>query len=203
MTEEERKHQMALGFKMILEGLGIDLDDPHFRETPRRAARAWYDELCAGLTQSPPPITLFPTKADEMIVLQDIPVRSMCAHHLLPFVGAATVAYVPGREKLLGISKLSRIVNHLSRRPQVQEELTSQIADFIATRVVSQTEETNHHGTKIEYSGGVGVMIRANHMCMALRGVNHDGNLVTSALRGVFLTKPEARAEFLELARTQ
>lgn len=188
------------GFALVLDGLGIDWQaEPHFRDTPKRAAKAWYNELCVGLTGGPPKMTTFPAGGQEMVLLQDIPVKSMCAHHLLPFVGTAAVAYVPGKEKLIvGISKLSRIVNFFARRPQVQEDLTTQIADFIATRIVGLEESDGKAPI-----GGVGVMIRANHMCMALRGVGHEGNLVTSAVRGVFMTKPEAREEFLKLADKQ
>ena len=180
------------GFAMILRGLGVPVN-AHSAGTAERAARAWWNELCAGLTQEPPKITAFESSSDEMVVLRGIPVRSLCAHHLLPFIGEATVAYVPGQGKILGISKLSRLTNYWARRPQVQEELTAQIADAVAEHVVSVSDGV--------YCGGVGVTIRANHLCMMMRGVNHSGDLVTSAVRGVFSTKPEARAEFLALTR--
>lgn len=182
------------GFRLILEGLGMDLEAPDLKDTPKRAAKAWWYELCAGLTQDPPHITTFPSKIDEMIVLRDIPIRSLCAHHLLPFVGTAVIAYVPGKDVILGISKLARLANYYARRPQVQEQLTNEIADAIAKLVMAP---------RAKRVGGVGVFIRANHFCMELRGVNHSGDMVTSALRGVFLTKPEARAEFLHLAEVK
>ena len=188
IVDEEK---IAIGFKLILEGLGLNIkDNPHLASTPERAARAWYNELCRGLTQDAPKITTFESDVDEMVMLRHIPIRSICAHHLLPFLGEATIAYVPGTGKLLGLSKLSRIADYYARRPQVQEDLTAQIADSIAELVIN---------TKAEIRGGVGVVIRARHLCMELRGVNHTGDMITSAVRGVFLTKPEARAEFLEL----
>lgn len=178
------------GFALVLEGLGVP-ESVHTQGTAERAARAWWKELCAGLTQPEPKITTFKSAVDEMVVLRGIPVRSLCAHHLLPFIGEATVGYVPGNGRILGISKLSRLTDYWCRRPQVQEELTEQIADAIAGHVMGVEQE----------KGGVGVTIRANHLCMMVRGVNHPGDLVTSAVRGVFKTKPEARAEFFALMR--
>lgn len=181
--------QVEAGFRLILDGLGVDLHSAHFKETPRRAARAWIGELCSGLSTAPPRVTTFPQEGlSQMILLRNIPVKSLCAHHLLPFIGAAHVAYIPGHGEVMGLSKLSRIVNYFSRRPQVQENLTNDIANFISDLVT--------HGSL----GGVGVVIRANHMCMELRGVQHSGDMVTSALRGVF-EEPEVRAEFLNLCK--
>ena len=122
----------------------------------------------------------------SMVVLQHIPVKSVCAHHLLPFIGEATVAYIPDKV-LCGISKLSRIVDYFARRPQVQEELTSDIANFLC-------ENLNPHG--------VGVIIKATHLCMAMRGVSHDGVMITSTLKGCFLKESNVRAEFMLLAQT-
>jgi GTP cyclohydrolase I len=179
--------KVEAGFRLVLEGLGLDLNDPHLQKTPHRAAKAWWNELCAGVTQIPPPITSFPSASNQMVLLRDIPVRSMCLHHLLPFRGTACVAYVPGRGQIVGLSKLSRIVDHWCRRPQVQEELTEQIADALAGHVMDGDQ------------GGVGVVIQASHMCMELRGVNHRGDMITSALRGV-LNEAAARSEFLRLS---
>lgn len=177
------------GFALVLEGLGLSTEDPHLARTAERAAKAWHQELCSGLTQPPPVITTFPSDSTEMVVLRSIPVRSVCAHHLLPFTGTATVGYVPNNGSILGLSKLSRLVDYWARRPQVQEELTRQVADALQTLVVNKENE----------GGGVGVCIRANHTCMELRGVKHPGDMVTSALRGVF-ERAEVRAEFLRLA---
>jgi len=189
MTSDSNEQLIELGFRNILTGLGMDLTLPHLKDTPQRAARAWYRELCRGLTQSPPDITTFDSDVDEMILLRHVPIRSVCAHHLLPFVGEATLAYIPGKQKIIGLSKLSRIADYWSRRPQVQEDLTVQIADHLAELVMAPASG----------NGGVGVIIKARHMCMELRGVGHTGDMVTSALRGVFLTG-DARIEFLRLA---
>lgn len=185
------------GFRMVLEGLGVE-DSEHTAETPQRAARAWWNEICAGLTQEPPKITTFASDSNEMVVLRGVPVKSICAHHLLPFIGEATIAYIPGRGRILGLSKLSRLTDYWSRRLQVQEELTAQVADAIAEHVCAPAER-DAKGQPTNYLGGVGVMIRANHMCMMLRGVKHSGDMVTSALRGVFRSQAEVRAEFYSL----
>lgn len=179
--------KVVRGFELVLEGLGVEPNE-HTKETPRRAAKAWWNELCAGLIQEAPQITAFESKVDSLIISRGIPIRSMCAHHLLPFSGTAVVAYIPGDGKILGLSKLSRIAEYWSRRPQVQEELTEQIADAVAEHVLS-----------VDDVGGVGVVIQARHMCMELRGVKHASDMVTSALRGVLRTDADARAEFLKL----
>lgn len=198
LTPEENpldEKKLVAGFTLILEGLGLHGDNPHFTETPRRAAKAWYHELCKGITGQPPTITTFPSDVDEMIILKHIPIRSVCAHHLLPFHGEAAVAYIPGAGRILGLSKLSRIADYYSRRPQVQEELTAQIANAVAEQVMDAKVGPF---TVFSTGGGVGVVVRATHMCMELRGVNHSGEMVTSALRGVF-RQPEVREEFLRL----
>lgn len=176
------------GVQQILEGLGVDLDSPHFVDTPDRVARAWTDELCIGLEQQSFKLTTFPRNTDDfpnMVVLQHIPVKSLCAHHLLPFIGEATVAYIPNK-RLCGLSKLSRVVNFFSRKPQVQEELTSEVAQFLKKELEPQ---------------GVGVIIKASHTCMELRGVNHSGIMTTSSLLGCFLKDGTVRAEFMALAQ--
>lgn len=192
------------GFELILEGLGCDLKDPHFAETPNRAAKALYYELCAGVTMAEPEITTFPTEKGStsgMIISKGIPVRSLCAHHFLPFVGEAVVGYIPD-EKILGLSKMSRIVNYWARRPQVQEQLTSSVADDLVKRLYAEGAwKPGGQGDYFPIPGqcGVGVVIKARHMCMEIRGINHPSAVVTSALRGVFL-EAEVRAEFLHLA---
>lgn len=177
------------GFKLVLEGLGIDLNSPHFKETPERITRAYANELFIGLKKKKFKLTTFPLDEKSepgMVVLQHIPVKSMCAHHLLPFVGEATVAYIPNH-LLCGLSKLSRVVNFFSRKPQVQETLTSEIAQFL----------NNSLNPK-----GVGVIIKASHLCMEMRGVDHKGLMTTSSLLGCFLKNP-TRAEFMELAHAR
>jgi len=174
---------------MLLEGLGVDLDGHHFRKTPDRVANAWIDELCSGLGKKKFTITTFPVNVNyepSMVVLQHIPVRSVCSHHLMPFVGEATVAYIPD-DRLCGLSKLSRIVDHFSRRPQVQEELTSDITNFLCEQLAPL---------------GAGVIVKATHMCMVMRGVSHSGVMTTSSLKGSFLSEATVRAEFMALANT-
>ncbi len=206
MNKPPNIEQVERGFRLVLQGLGLDLEQRHLTGTPQRAAKAWMEELCRGVNATIPIVTTFETDVDEMVVLRHIPIRSLCAHHLLPFVGEATIGYVPGTHKLIGISKLSRIADHWARRPQIQEELTAQIADHVAQLVVDNDPQPDQQPGWRKKSrnqgprGGVGVVIHARHLCMELRGVNHKGDMVTSALRGVFLTKPEARAEFLQLS---
>jgi GTP cyclohydrolase I len=183
------------GFRLVLEGIGADLDNEHFKDTPRRAAKAFFNELCAGMTQPEPKITTFPaTGPSQLILLRDIPVKSFCAHHLLPFVGKAAVAYIPGKKQVLGLSKLSRIVDWRARRPQVQEDLTNEVADYLYDLIKGDSSDGGRP------RGGVGVLVRASHFCMCVRGVNHTGDMVTSSLRGVF-HDPEVRAEFMSLAK--
>ena len=176
--------------QMLLEGLGVDMENKHFEKTPERATKSWVEEICSGLGEKKFRLTTFPASENyqpSMVVLQHIPVKSVCAHHLLPFIGEATVAYIPDKV-LCGISKLSRIVDYFARRPQVQEELTSDIANFL-------WENLNPHG--------VGVIIKATHLCMAMRGVSHDGVMTTSTLKGSFLNENNVRSEFMALAHTE
>lgn len=200
MKQDQKK--LVRAFELLLEGLGIDAHAPHFRGTPERAAKAWARELCSGLAFAAPGITTFPSSVDQMITLHEIPVRSMCAHHLLPFTGEATIAYIPGNGEIIGLSKLSRLTNHFARRPQVQEELTDQIADALAKLVVVGVGRRNlDTGTRVKKSkGGVAVLIHARHACMELRGVNHSGEMTTTALRGAFREQDAARDEFMKVA---
>ena len=184
------KEKIHRSVKMLLEGLGVDTKKEHFIKTPDRVAKAWADELCVGLGEKKFKLTTFPVAKNyepSMIVLQHIPVRSVCAHHLMPFYGEATVAYIPD-ERLCGLSKLSRIVDYFARRPQVQEELTSDISGYICEQLSPL---------------GAGVLIKATHMCMAMRGVSHAGIMTTSSLKGVFLTDGTVRAEFTALAHAE
>jgi len=166
----------------LLAALGQEPDE-HTKDTPRRVAAA-YAEL---LTERPFDLTTFPNDEgyDELVLARDIPFHSLCQHHLLPFSGVAHVGYLPG-ERVLGLSKLARVVERFSRRLQVQERLTQQVADWL----------TEHVQPK-----GVGVVIEAEHLCMSLRGVRTPGTkTVTSALSGVLRDDPRSRAEFLALA---
>ena len=206
MTEERYK-KLEAAYEAVLDALyspeGDDKsplvpclwrEDPHLKDTPSRVAKAMLFELCSSLHLPEPRITTFHSeKVESMIILRDIPIKSLCAHHLLPFVGHATIGYIPSANNIIGLSKLSRIANWVARRPQVQEELTEQIAD-----TVSKLVSPNYKTTAM--LGGVGVVVQCNHFCMALRGVNHTGDMVTSALRGVF-KKGNVRKEFLSLAK--
>ncbi|HEY6522121.1 MAG TPA: GTP cyclohydrolase I FolE [Solirubrobacteraceae bacterium] len=166
----------------LLVALGADLDDPGLAETPRRVAAA-YAEL---LTPEPFNLTTFPNDEgyDELVLVRDIPFQSLCMHHLLPFHGVAHVAYLPA-ERIVGLSKLARVVEHYSHDLQVQERLTMQVAACIQEQLSPK---------------GVGVVLEAEHMCMSLRGVQKAGaRTVTSALHGLVRDDPRTREEFLSL----
>ncbi len=167
----------------FLRALGIELDSESLRGTPGRMARA-YAEL---FTPRPFNLTTFPNDEgyDELVLARAIPVRSVCEHHLLPFTGTAHVGYLPGN-RILGLSKLARIVEHFASRPQVQERLTKQVADWLFTSLRPR---------------GVGVVIEAEHTCMTLRGVQAVGSrTVTSTLLGTLREDPRSRQEFFALA---
>jgi GTP cyclohydrolase I len=168
--------------RALLEALGVDLDDESRRETPRRMARM-YAEL---LTPAPFTATTFPNDGgyDELVVATGIPFHSLCEHHLLPFTGVAHIGYLPG-ERILGLSKLARVVEHFARALQVQERLTTQIAGWLDRQLAPK---------------GVGVVLEAEHLCMSLRGVQKPGaRTVTSALHGLVRDDPRTRQEFLAL----
>ena len=168
----------------LLAALGADPESEHLQETPRRVAKA-YAEL---LSPTPFNATTFPNEAayDELVLVSDIPFQSLCAHHLLPFHGTAHVAYLPG-ERIVGLSKLGRVVDKFAHDLQIQERLTTQVADWI-----EQTLEPR----------GVGVIIEAEHLCMSMRGAQKPGALTTtSALRGLVRDDPRTRQEFLSLLR--
>lgn len=178
------------GVRLILEGIGEDLNREGLKDTPERVARM-YMEIFSGIGKDPlegirP--TVFHEKHDEMIIIKDIPFYSMCEHHLIPFYGRAHVAYIPGTKgKIVGLSKLARVVENASRRPSLQERLTSEIADALE-RLLEPL--------------GVLVIIEAEHLCMSMRGVKKPGHLtITSALRGVFRTSQKTREEALTLIK--
>jgi GTP cyclohydrolase IA len=166
----------------LLRALGQDTHSESMRDTPARMARA-YAEL---FTPAPFELTTFPNDEgyDELVLARDIPLRSVCEHHLLPFVGVAHVGYLPG-ERILGLSKLARVVGHFAARPQVQERLTKQIADWLEEQLEPR---------------GVGVVIAAEHTCMTLRGVQAIGSsTVTSTLLGTLRADGRSRQEFFDL----
>ena len=173
--------------RTILEAIGEDPDREGLADTPRRIA-AMYDELFSGMKETPADV-LMPRFAEgsheEMVIVKDIPFYSMCEHHLMPFHGLAHVGYVPGGQ-LVGVSKLARAVEILARRLQVQERLTTQIADLLC-------EETLR-------AKGAAVVIEAEHLCMTMRGIKKPGSkVVTSATRGVFRDDARTRAEFFAI----
>ncbi|HEY0498161.1 MAG TPA: GTP cyclohydrolase I FolE [Kutzneria sp.] len=167
----------------LLRALGVDTDTESLRATPGRMARA-YAEL---FTPRPFDLTTFPNDEgyDELVLARSIPVRSVCEHHLLPFVGVAHVGYLPD-SRILGLSKLARVVEHFASRPQVQERLTKQVADWLCTQLAPK---------------GVGVVIEAEHTCMTLRGVRASGSsTVTSTMLGTLRSDARSRQEFFALA---
>jgi GTP cyclohydrolase I len=182
----DREKVMA-AVRQILEGIGEDPEREGLRDTPRRVADM-YAEVFGGLEVNPEEYLSvgFEERHKEMIILRDIPFTSMCEHHLLPFVGKAHVGYIPGG-RIVGLSKLARVVEGFARRPQLQERLTSQVADSMMAALQPL---------------GVGVVIEAQHFCMIIRGVKKPGStMVTSATRGIFRTNAATRAEFLDFIR--
>ena len=188
MTESQRPFDTAAveqAVRQILIAVGEDPDRQGLRSTPNRVARM-YQEMFAGLSTDPGSFldVTFDEQYDEMVVLRDIPFHSMCEHHLLPFMGRAHVAYLP-MGKIVGISKLARLVDVCARRPQVQERLTCQIADLIMEKLQAK---------------GAAVIVEADHTCMTLRGVRKPGSvMVTSAMRGLFKTNLATRNEAINL----
>jgi GTP cyclohydrolase I len=181
--------KVAEGVRLILEGIGDDPSREGVAGTPERVADM-YAELFAGVGADPRELLTVIAGAghDEMIMVRDIPLYSVCEHHLIPFSGHAHVAYVPNRDgRITGLSKIARVVDLLSKRPQVQERLTTEIADALDAALDPR---------------GVFVLIEAEHLCMTMRGIKKPGaTTVTSAVRGVFRSDARTRAEALELVR--
>jgi len=174
----------ARAVRDLLAALDQDPDSEHLRATPDRVARAFAEQL----TPQPFAPTTFPNDEsyNELVLVRDIPFNSLCEHHLLPFVGTAHVAYLP-KDRIVGLSKLARVVDHYSRALQVQERMTQQIADWLLRELDPR---------------GVGVVLEAEHMCMRLRGARVTGtHTVTSALHGIVRDDPRTRGEFLDLVR--
>ncbi len=182
------KKRIEAAVREILEAIGEDPDRDGLQRTPQRIANMYIDEIFTGLYDDPAShLTItFEAEHDEMVMVRDIAVHSMCEHHLVPFAGKAHVAYIPGDAgRITGLSKIARLVDGFAKRPQVQERLTTQIADAL----VNVLEPT-----------GVLVMIEAEHFCMSMRGVQKPGSLtVTSAVRGLFKTNAATRAEAMSL----
>lgn len=183
------RNKIEEAVRMILEGIGEDLEREGLRLTPSRVA-SMYEEIFSGLTADPSEVlqAQFSEAHEEMVIVKDIPLYSVCEHHLMPFTGKAHVAYVPGESgQVSGISKLARVVDVLSKRLQVQERLTTQVAETLMDGLDAQ---------------GVLVVIEAEHLCMSMRGVKKPGTVtVTSAVRGLFYRSPAARAEAMALIK--
>jgi GTP cyclohydrolase I len=180
------KDSIETAVKQILLAIGEDPEREGVKNTPARVARM-YEELFWGMKTDPKSFldVSFTEYHDELVLVKDIPIYSMCEHHFLPFYGVAHIAYIPKGGKVVGISKLARVAEAFAHRPQLQERLTSQIADCIYEALNPM---------------GVGVVIQAEHMCMTMRGIKKPGSItVTSALRGIFETRPQTRAEFFSL----
>ena len=186
--DRTKKIEMIEGyFRNIMHTLGLDLSDDSLIETPKRVAKMFCNETMWGLDyEAFPKCTTVDNKMkyDEMVVERNITVQSLCEHHILPIVGRATIAYVP-KNKVLGLSKMPRIVEYFSRRPQIQERLTEQI--FHALQFILETDD-------------IAVVIDATHLCVSSRGVeDNSASTITSKLGGGFKTDPAARAEFMRL----
>jgi GTP cyclohydrolase I len=183
------REKIVHAVRLILEGIGDDPERAGIAETPRRVADM-YEEIFAGIGKDPAELLTVVAGAghDEMIMVHDIPLHGVCEHHVIPFVGKAHVAYVPNRDgRITGLSKIARLVDLLSKRLQVQERLTTEIADALDEAIQPR---------------GVFVMIEAEHLCMTMRGVKKPGSITTtSAVRGVFRSDARTRSEALELLR--
>lgn len=183
------RDKIEAGVRLILEGVGEDTAREGLVDTPRRVADM-YGEIFAGLDQDAAEhfCVTFDEGHQEMVLVRDIPLYSVCEHHLVPFMGRAHVAYIPGESgRVCGLSKLARVVDVFAKRPQVQERLTSQIADTIVAHL---------------NPAGVVVVIEAEHLCMSMRGVKKPGAITTtSAVRGIFRTKAATRAEAMSLIK--
>lgn len=175
------KPRIEAAVRELLLAIGEDPDRPGLVETPRRVADM-YEEIFSGMCEDPSVhLKVFSeTPSDDMVTVRDIPLHSMCEHHLLPFIGVAHIAYIPQDGRVIGLSKLARIVNNFARRPQLQERLTAQIADFLETELSPR---------------GVAVVVEAEHLCMTMRGVRASGATTqTTALRGVMKTDERDKA---------
>jgi GTP cyclohydrolase IA len=179
--------KIAAGVRLILEGIGEDLQRDGIRATPQRVAEL-YEEVCGGLHEQPEAeLKVIPAETeDELVLIKDIAFSSLCEHHLVPFTGVVHIAYIPQDGRIIGLSKLARIADIYARRPQVQERLTTQIAELL-------------------YSGplqpkGVLVVMEATHLCMVIRGIKkHGSTTITSAVRGVFREDESTRNEAMAL----
>lgn len=195
-TQEEKDiiiERAAKAYEAYMDALGFDWrSDPNSADTPRRVAKAFVNDLAAGCYDDPPNITTFDNvdQYDGLVFQGNIKTNSFCSHHHLPFIGQTHVAYIPGKDgQVIGLSKLNRIVEWFSRRPQVQENLTMQIHKHINQVCVG--------------NNGVAVLVEANHTCAGLRGVKHDSTMKTARMSGAFLDREDinTRQEFYDFVR--
>jgi len=168
----------------IFKKIGVDVNDKHLTETPRRIGKMYINELFTSVNKEPPEITEFEeTKYNQMIIVRDIHYYSMCSHHFLPFFGTVTIGYIPNG-KIAGLSKFARVSDFFSKKPQVQERLTEEICDYVFSKLKPV---------------GCGVVVTGRHMCMEMRGIKKKAQMVTTALRGNFLEN-DVKHEFLRSA---
>jgi len=182
------KKKIEKSVRDILEAIGADLKARDLIQTPQRVAQM-YEEIFSGIDKDPAKEleVVLDQKHSEIILLKNVPLYSVCEHHLLPFIGRAHIAYIPKGGRVTGLSKLARVVDILSKRPQVQERLTAQIAEIIMTKLRPQ---------------GCMVVIEAEHLCLSMRGVKKPGTLtVTSVVRGIFKKNEKTRSETLALIK--
>lgn len=184
------RKKIEKGIRLILEGIGEDPERAGLKNTPQRIAEM-YEEIFSGL-ETPTEEILKPIEGeshDEMVLLKDIPFYSICEHHLLPFIGKAHVAYIPSGGKIVGLSELAKAVEIFAKRPQVQERLTTQLADMIMKKLKPK---------------GAMVVIDAEHLCLSMRGLKKPGaRTITSAVRGMFRTRESTREEMLALIKNR
>jgi len=186
MSRSKKKIKQAV--RLFLEGIGEDPERPDLKGTPQRVADMC-DEIFCGLRENAAKEleVIFTKDHDEIILLKDIQFYSLCEHHLLPFFGKAHIAYIPDKNRITGLSKLARVVDVLSKKPQVQEKLTTEIAQIIMEKLKPK---------------GVMVVIEAEHLCMSMRGIKKPGAMtITSAVRGIFRKNEKTRSETLSLIR--
>lgn len=195
-TEAQKQliiEQAAAAYEVYMDALGFDWrSDPNSSDTPMRVAKAFVNDLAEGCYAKSPKITAFDNleQYDGLVFQGNITMHSFCSHHHLPFIGKAHVAYIPGKDgKVIGLSKLNRVVEWFARRPQVQENLTMQIHKYI--------------DKVCEENKGVAVMVEANHLCACVRGVKHDSVMKTARMSGAFLDKEDVntRQEFYDFVR--
>lgn len=186
LSDEEKIEQISTHFQSIMEILGLDLEDDSLKDTPNRVAKMYVEEIFCGLNpKNKPTVSVFDNtyQYEDVLIEKDILVQSCCEHHFLPFTGKAHVAYIP-TDKVVGLSKINRVVDYYSRRPQVQERLTLQIADEL--KKVLKTDD-------------VAVYIESKHMCVAMRGIKDDSSTtITSTFHGK-LKKKEFKQQFLRM----